>query len=133
MANDQNSGSLVATALRNLPQYIQKSSLVGPDKHAALACVEVLRQALEAPAPAMLNGVEGLSPIYGQVPTVEEARTAIGTALDDAAKALRVLSTMLKKEKLMQGYAVADEILGRLGYATKLNAALAQQPQGGCK
>ena len=80
------------------------------------------------PAPAMLNGVEGLSPIYGQVPTVEEARTAIGTALDDAAKALRVLSTMLKKEKLMQGYAVADEILGRLGYATKLNAALAQQP-----
>ena len=28
----------------------------------------------------------------------------------------------------MQGYAVADEILGRLGYATKLNAALAQQP-----
>ena len=85
-------------------------------------------EAKAAPAPAMLNGVEGLSPIYGQVPTVEEARTAIGTALDDAAKALRVLSTMLKKEKLMQGYAVADEILGRLGYATKLNAALAQQP-----
>lgn len=39
-----------------------------------------------------------------------------------------MLSTMLKKQKLMHGYAVADEILGSIGYATKLNATLAQQP-----
>lgn len=33
--------------------------------------------------------VEGLSPIYGQVPTVEEARTAIGTALAQPQEADR--------------------------------------------
>lgn len=74
-------------------------------------------------------GVEGLSPIYNKTPTEGEARAAIGTALDDAAKALRVLSTMLKKERLAQGYAVADEILGSIGYATRLNAALAAQQE----
>ena len=39
-------GSLVQTALRNLPQYISKSGLVGPDKHSAMQCFEVLRDAL---------------------------------------------------------------------------------------
>lgn len=38
--------ALVDTALRNLPQYISKSSPVGPDKHSALECVEVLRRAV---------------------------------------------------------------------------------------
>lgn len=38
--------SMVQTALRNLPQYIGKSGLVGPDKHSALQCVETLRTAL---------------------------------------------------------------------------------------
>src|SRR5690606_25646211 len=36
------------TALRNLPQYISKSGLVGPDKHSAMQCFEVIREALAA-------------------------------------------------------------------------------------
>lgn len=72
----------------------------------------------------MNNQKDALSPIYGKVPTTDEARAAIKTALDDSEKALRVLSTMLKKENLKQGYVVADEILGSVGYAKKLNAAL---------
>lgn len=42
--------SLLQTALRNLPQYISKSGLVGPDKHSAMLCFEVLRDALAQPA-----------------------------------------------------------------------------------
>ena len=38
--------SLLQTALRNLPQYISKSGLVGPDMHSAMQCFEVLRDAL---------------------------------------------------------------------------------------
>lgn len=44
--------SLLQTALRNLPQYISKSGLVGPDMHSAMQCFEVLRDALaQQPTP----------------------------------------------------------------------------------
>ncbi len=48
--------SLLQTALRNLPQYISKSGLVGPDKHSAMQCFEVLRDALaQQPAAPKIN------------------------------------------------------------------------------
>ncbi len=53
--------SLLQTALRNLPQYISKSGLVGPDKHSAVLCFEVLRDALaQQHAPSAPVGVDAL-------------------------------------------------------------------------
>lgn len=74
------------------------------------------------------QGAVALPPMQAPVPTVAEARERIDGALSDAQKALAVLSTMLKKANLMQGYAVADEILGNLGFARKLHAALTTPP-----
>ena len=79
--------------------------------------------------PAAQVQQEALAPkVATEAPSKAEAHAAIATAISDGIKALRVLSTMLRKEKLQQGFMVADEILGSLGYAEKMNAALAAHP-----
>lgn len=87
---------------------------------------EFPRTAARPPAPVQAAPQEGYGePVATEAPSKAEAHAAIATAISDGIKALRVLSTMLRKEKLQQGFMVADEILGSLGYAEKMNAALA--------
>lgn len=57
-----------------------------------------------------------LPPIVAPMPTTDDVTNSVKSTIKDSIKAVVVLSTMLRKLDL-QGYAVADELLGNLQVA----------------
>ncbi len=121
-------GSFPATGWHDAKEHGEYDCVYQPllgDADELVAWREVADYPATTPPVAQVQQGALAPKVATEAPSKAEAHAAIATAISDGIKALRVLSTMLRKEKLQQGFMVADEILGSLGYAEKMNAALA--------
>lgn len=88
--------------------------------------LESLSARLAQPVVAKVPDV--LSKTFPSMPTLDDLHEAVVRSLDNAEKAIKVLSTILKNAGLKQGYVVADEMLGDIRYAKCGMSVLITQP-----
>jgi len=102
--------------------------------HGTRESVEALERFIDAQRQPVVPAV--ISKAFPPMPTLGDLHEAVARSLDNAEKAIKVLSTILKTAGLKQGCVVADEMLGDIKYAKDGMEALfsqrhSQAAQGG--